>query len=268
MNRGNYENIFKNYNKGYFKFASKNFYSEFLAALKVARQLEQNPRIKIDRPQPTRYLNLPGYVHISEARKHFGVSTETMQSLNPALQPSVISGEKRIPKGYVLRLPAAKGTNRAVASIPATLYKKQQKPSVVHRVRKGDTALSIARLHGISVNTLIKVNNLDKHATVKLRQSLTIPKPSKKIVQTEKEVIKLSPRVDVKKISLQQNAEIPVLKANKKRLTTDTGRNFLSKKDISFYRVAPVHQKNGTTRGHIGMQAEKSLEFYGNCGLG
>ncbi|TKB24126.1 LysM peptidoglycan-binding domain-containing protein [Desulfopila sp. IMCC35006] len=262
--QGNYENVFKYYNKGYFKFASKNFYSEFLAALKVARQLEQNPRIQIDRAQPTRYLNLPGYVHISEAGRHFGVSAGTIQSLNPALQSSVINGEKRIPKGYVLRLPATKGTNRAVASIPSTLYQKQQKPSVFHRVRKGDTAVSIARLHGISVKSLIKANNLDKYATVKLQQKLTIPKAARKIVQTENEVIKLSPRAEVKKVSLQKSTAIPVLKANKKRLAEDSGHDFLPKRDASLYRVANIHQKNGTTHGHIIVQPEESFELYGN----
>ncbi len=39
---GGYEAIFKKYRKGYFKFASRNFYSEFLAAKKVAKRLLGN----------------------------------------------------------------------------------------------------------------------------------------------------------------------------------------------------------------------------------
>lgn len=199
---GDYVNVFKNYNKGYFKFASKNFYSEFLAALKVAKQLEQNPQIKIDPAQSTQYLYLPGFTHISDAGKHFGVSTKTIQSLNPALLPSVINGEKRIPKGYVLRLPSGNRTNHLIASTPSTVYKRQQKPSLFHRVKKGDTALSIAKLHGISVYSLIRANQLDKHATVKLQQKLTIPKSAKKLAETEKDYIKISPRSNVKKNTL------------------------------------------------------------------
>ena len=201
---GDYENVFKNYNKGYFKFASKNFYSEFLAALKVAKQLEQNPHIKIDAAQSTRYLNLPGYTHISDAGKHFGVSVKTIQSLNPALQPSVINGEKRIPKGYALRIPAGSKTIHLLASTPSTVFKHQQKPSLFHLVQKGDTALSIARYHGISVKSLIKANQLDKHATVKLQQKLMIPKPAKKLAETEKDIIKISPRFNVKKVTLNR----------------------------------------------------------------
>jgi len=208
---GTYENIFKNYNKGYFKFASRNFYSEFLAALKVAGQLERNPNIKIDSPQSTRYLTLPGHVHISDTSKHFGVSAGTLQSLNPALMPSVFKGEKRIPKGYVLRIPAKKKTNQAIASIPSKVYKQQQQPRLYHRVKKGDTALNIARRHGISIKSLILANNLDKDATIKLQQKLIIPKPAKKIVAAEKDIIKLSPRAEVKKVSLHQPPAAPNL---------------------------------------------------------
>ena len=113
---GDYEGVFKNYNKGYFKFASKNFYPEFLAALKVAKQLEQKPKVRLDAAQASRYLTLPGYVHIKDAGRHFGISPETIVSLNPALQPSVISGEKHIPKGYTTQTSSAK-TNQPTSRL-------------------------------------------------------------------------------------------------------------------------------------------------------
>lgn len=261
---GNYENVFKNYKKGYFKFASRNFYSEFLAALKVARQLEQNPRVKIDRAEPSRYLNLPGYLHISDASRHFGVSAEIIRSLNPALQPPVMSGEKRIPKGYVMRLPAEKRINRLVASAPSSLYKQQQKPSLFHRVQKGDTALSIARRHGITVKSLIKANNLGKDATVKLQQRLMIPKPAQNVTQTEKDVIKISPRTDGKKVTMQHNTAKRILVARKKQHSAGNGHDFLPTEDSTAYNVFNIHQKRGTTHGHIIVQPEESFELYGN----
>ncbi len=206
---GTYENIFNNYNKGYFKFASKNFYAEFLAALKVARQLEQNPQIQIDRPQPARYLHLPAYVNISDSKKHLGVSAETIQALNPALQPSVITGKKSIPRGYVLRLPTTRNTTRLIAAMPSKVFKQRQTSNLVHRVKKGDTAMSIARYHGISVKSLIQANKLDKYATVKLQQKLMIPKSAKKLAQSEKDIIKISPRIEAKKVSSNQAIAAP-----------------------------------------------------------
>ncbi len=213
---GDYEKVFKNYNKGYFKFASRNFYPEFLAALKVAKQLEKHPNVKIDLAQSTRYLNLPGYVHISDASSHLGVSAETIRSLNPALLSPVIKGEKRLPRGYVLRLPAGKRTNQLVASVPSTFYKQQQRPNLFHRVKKGDTALSIARHHGIPLKNLIKANDLDEYATIKLQQRLLIPKSGTTVTQTEQSIIKISPRIDGKKISLTNNKRALILVADKK----------------------------------------------------
>jgi len=142
---GGYERIFKHYNRGRFGFASKNFYPEFLAAVKVARKIEKNLKDKLEPAQKTRYINLAGYIHINDACRYFGISTETLVSLNPALRPPVIRGEKHIPKGYVLRLPKERKTTRLAASIPQSLYKAAQKPSPYHRVQKGDTAGSIAR---------------------------------------------------------------------------------------------------------------------------
>ena len=261
---GDYERVFNNYNKGYFKFASKNFYSEFLAALKVARQLEQNQKITLDPAQFSRYLNLPGYVHITDVGKHFGISIETIKSLNPSLLSPILNGEKRIPKGYVLRLPAGKKTSLALASIPTAFYKKEQKPSQFHRVKKGDTAGSIARLHGISLKSLMKANNLDKDATVKLQQRLIIPKPVKKFAQTEEDILKLSPRTNAKKIRTAHHTAPPILLANKKQHFTENGYDFLPVQDAVVYNVFNAYKKKGLTYGYITVQPEESLRLYAN----
>lgn len=170
-----YERIFQHYNKGYFKFASKNFYSEFLAALKVAKMLETNGSVRLAPELSCQYLNLPGYMHINDVAQHFGISAATVGELNPALQAPVIRGEKFIPKGYSLRLPAGKNVNEQIASSPPAVFKKEQKASLIHRVQKGDTVHSIARLHGVSVKSLMQANNLDKYAKIIIRQDLRIP---------------------------------------------------------------------------------------------
>ena len=69
--------------------------------------------------------------------------------------------------------------------------------------------MSIARYHGISVKSLIQANKLDKYATVKLQQKLTIPKSAKKLAQAEKDIIKISPRIEAKKVSSNQTIAAP-----------------------------------------------------------
>lgn len=215
--QGNYEKIFRHYNKGHFKFASRNFYAEFLAALKVARQLEEKHKGAIKPAQSSRYLNLPGYVDIIEVGRHFGISTETIKSLNPALQTPVIIGEKHIPKGYTLRLPAEKKTNRLLASLPSAFYKKTQKSSLFHQVKKGETAGSIARLHGISLKNLMKANNLNEYATVYLKQRLRIPKQSNAVQKTPQNIPKITARGKAKIFNSGRNPTTPLLAARKKQ---------------------------------------------------
>ncbi len=172
---GTYEKIFTNYNKGYFKFASRNFYSEFLAARNVANYLEKNGNIRSAPEAKHRYLTFPGYAHIEEISRHFGLPVGMIAELNPALRPPVISGEKLIPKGYSLRLPAGGKTNQLITSLPPAIFRNDQKTSINHRVQKGDTANSIARLHKVSLKNLAQANNLDQKTTIRPGQNLLIP---------------------------------------------------------------------------------------------
>ena len=80
----------------------KIFTRNFLLPSECRKILEKDAQISAGRWPAYRYLNLPGYVHINEIARHFGISVETVKELNPALLPPVIDGEKHIPKGYSL----------------------------------------------------------------------------------------------------------------------------------------------------------------------
>jgi membrane-bound lytic murein transglycosylase D len=231
--QGTYEQIFTHYNKGHFKFASRNFYPEFLAALKVARQLEANRNVKLAPAQSSRYINLPGYVHLKDIGNHFGISQETIKSLNPALRLSVLSGEKRIPKGSVIRLPAGKNSNQLLASIPYSFYSKEQNPSLFHHVRKGDTLSNIARRHGVSLKSLMAVNNLNKHATIYLKQKLRIPGKGEAVVKTKQNVPKIIAPSKSKTITSVFDPTIPTFFATKKKHPSGNGYDYLPVKETT-----------------------------------
>ena len=46
------------------------------------------------------------YADIEDLRSHAGVAPEVIKHYNPTLRPPVYRSGKRIPRGYVLRLPA------------------------------------------------------------------------------------------------------------------------------------------------------------------
>jgi membrane-bound lytic murein transglycosylase D len=177
LKNGDYPAIFKSYTSRTFKFASRNFYSEFLAARRIAsnHQAYFGP-VPLDQPIPYKSITLAGFVPFDKLCEHFMISPDRLQRMNPALRDPVINGQKFVPKNYTLRLPSdGAPSQQTLASIPKSLFQKRQKPSRFYTVRRGDTAGKIARRHGVRLKDLILANNLSRRATIYPRQTLRIP---------------------------------------------------------------------------------------------
>jgi membrane-bound lytic murein transglycosylase D len=246
----NYVDIFNNYSKGYFKFASRNFYSEFLAALKVAKDLET--KIKMHGPQQVSYLKLNGYISLDTLSRHVKVSPDVIINHNPALRPAVINGEKHIPEGYLVRLPYSSTAKQATANIPSSLYKNGQKATKFHRVQRGETASAIAKRYGISLKQLRAANNLDEFATIFIKQNLRIP--AKTIIRNSQ-----SKKEYTRSASISAPPTLVPKKKSRPDLSTTTS---LPTKDPNVYSVFKVHKKNGKTFGYIKVQPEESFALY------
>jgi membrane-bound lytic murein transglycosylase D len=119
---GDYERIFREYEEGYFKFAARNFYSEFLAALRVAKRLEKDPSVIRHQPRPSRRHVVARPSYIQEIERATGISRTEIAGNNPALLQPVVAGFARIPQGHALRLPLA-----------SSLLPSKQKKSVANR---------------------------------------------------------------------------------------------------------------------------------------
>jgi len=178
--KGDYETIFKEYRSRIFKFASRNFYSEFLAARQVALNYRQYfGELPLDKPRPTREVVLAGYSSLPEIARQLDLKLGVLHNLNPALRNPVIRGHKYVPRGFRLKLPAQPGRDwqREIAELAPKIYKNYQKRSRIYTVRKGDTAGEIAIRHGVNLNDLIAANNLDARATIHIDQIIKIPLP-------------------------------------------------------------------------------------------
>jgi membrane-bound lytic murein transglycosylase D len=203
---GSYPTIFKKYRSRTFKFASRNFYSEFLAAKQVAANYKEYfGKLSLDRPFPTHTIKLDGYISLDKLCKHYNLPMDAAKSLNPALRPPVFNGQKYVPKGYAFRLPA----NIVLASskesiIPSVFFKKRQKPSHFYTVQRGDTAGRIARTHGVKLSDLVLANNLSRRATIYPKQTLRIPLRGEKIAAAKDTSKKASKPVVIAKADSQQ----------------------------------------------------------------
>lgn len=187
--KGSYERIFKEYRSRIFRFASRNFYSEFLAAREAAKNYRQYfGDVKLNSPRKTHAIALSGYVSLPEVARHLKLDLAELRVLNPALRSPVYRGQKYVPKGYQLRLPDRKDRdwNQLFAQLPREIYRHNQKRSSIYKVRRGDTAGKIAKKHGVKLNDLIAVNNLNRRATIYINQNLRIPLPDDKSIRIAK----------------------------------------------------------------------------------
>jgi membrane-bound lytic murein transglycosylase D len=181
--KGSYEAIFKEYRSRIFKFASRNFYAEFLAAREVA--LNYQPyfgELELDTPFESQEVVMAGYGSLPEIARHLKLAPGVLHELNPALRNPVIRGQKYVPKGFRLRLPLKSGRDweRVMAELAPKIYKNFQKRSHIYAVQRGDTAGEIARMHGVKLRDLMAANNLNSRATIYVNQNLRIPLPDKK----------------------------------------------------------------------------------------
>lgn len=174
---GDFAHIFRHYRSRTFKFASRNFYAEFLAARQIAASYQAYfGELALQPPAATRTVVLEGFASFDDLSEHFGIDPHSLKRMNLALRQPVFSGRKYVPKGYMLHLPAGPEAGRPeTADLPDEFYHAKQKPSRFYTVQRGDTAGRIARMHGVDLHDLILANNLDRRATIYPRQNLRIP---------------------------------------------------------------------------------------------
>ena len=217
--KGSYEEIFKGYRNRTFKFASRNFYSEFLAAREVAKNYRHYfGELQLDVPIETTTVQLAGYVSLDALARHLNVDREVIRALNPALRRPVYLGQKHVPRGYHLRLPAdqERSWESLIAELSPEVYKSQQQRSRFYTARRGDTAMEIAGRHGVQLEDLVAVNNLNARATIYVNQKLRIPSSGEDVVK-----IDTRPSVDIEK---SPDVESTQLFADKKSSPADTGK--------------------------------------------
>ncbi len=170
--------IIKKYRSRYFKFASRNFYCEFIAALHVSQNYQTYfGAIAFEDPIQYKEFRLSRYMKYETLSKYLDMDKNLFRKYNPALRLSVYNNSKYMPKGYRVRLPNHISTDSLLASIPEAAYYANQKQSKYYRIRYGDTLSDIARRFGTSVEMLLAVNNISNEHFI--RRGMTIRLPDK-----------------------------------------------------------------------------------------
>lgn len=180
-----------------FGFASRNFFASFLAALHVESKAgEFFPGIKRAAPLNFEELKLKSPIYFSDLVKAFEGDREMAQLYNPHLQrlayldkvaldhksrvvvPNHIIGnvektlssigprEDKVPPEIRKSFKRTKARNVAVSN---------SEDSKVYRVSKGDTLYRISRQFGVSIRSILSINDLKGPRSIRAGQLLQLP---------------------------------------------------------------------------------------------
>jgi membrane-bound lytic murein transglycosylase D len=186
--------IVRYYDGPAFGFASRNFYAEFLAALDVDKHHEawfgQVPQYPLE---PTRVRELDAPIGFEAAARVARTDPDTLAQLNPALLDPITRGNRAIPAGYALRIPAhgAQGFDERFAELKAEERvirvarpvapprgegkAKNARAVATHKVQKGQTLAAIAQRYGVSIAALKSANRMGRSVSIRPGQVLRIP---------------------------------------------------------------------------------------------
>jgi membrane-bound lytic murein transglycosylase D len=168
--------ILRNYDSRTFGFASRNFYLAFLAALEIDTYPEKFfGALHRDAADSSQIVVLPDYMPMPSLVSASGVSADILKKLNPSLLPGVWSGNRRVPRGFELRMPSSIDFSQALARVGTHERFDSQIKETQHRVESGETLSTIATRYGVSQARLADTNNLQWPYRLRVGQVLDLP---------------------------------------------------------------------------------------------
>lgn len=177
--------IIKNYRGSGYRFYSRNYYPEFLAALHVYENRHyyfadidvMNP-IEYDLYIPKRKINL------ADLSENLRIDAEAMKILNPALKENILNGDKMLPPGYLVRVPKELGP--LFASAAREMYEGSGN-SEWHVVKKGEDLKDIAKSYDLSVESIERANQLLPDTVISPGSVLKLPREDELALGDENE---------------------------------------------------------------------------------
>ena len=182
------EHVVKQYKGRRFGFASRNFYTSFVAAMNVVAdseryfgKLKRDPAIRFDEVRPKHYVDFGTLASLA------GVNVSQFTELNPGFHSAVRNGKLRVPPNYLIRVPkgrAASFNEQYAALGPGNRYTTQKSYYARHKVRRGESVGGIAKRYGTNVRSIMSANNLRSAHTIRIGQVLKIPSSGKAAAST------------------------------------------------------------------------------------
>ena len=256
------EVIVDRYKSRRFGFASRNFYAQFLAVRSILRSYESyfGP-VQRDSPEAVDQVALPFFADVASLDRHLGIAPGVIKHYNPSLRRPVYRGQKRIPRGFTLRLPSGTVLPDAetwLARVPQGERHARQHRSSYYQVRRGDTLSKIARRHRTTVGALASYNNLPSRHRIYSGQVLQIPngrvaRPAPSLVRSARAAsARAAPpaRIDPAPATPPAISEdSPWRRVDDVWITVDDNETLAHFAEWLELPVASLRQQNGASRG-------------------
>lgn len=98
--------ILNKYHSPSFRFASRNFYAEFLAAVYVHTNYERIfGNLTLEKKASFTYLTLQENLYLKTIAKKLELDVSTLEALNPSFKSAIAKSHRRLPKKYRIRIP-------------------------------------------------------------------------------------------------------------------------------------------------------------------
>jgi membrane-bound lytic murein transglycosylase D len=176
--------ILQKHESASFRFASKNFYSCFVAVLQIAQKPEKYFKdIKYYPKYSATGLKLPFAMRPDALCKALGITEGDFKALNPSLRPVVFSQKTPIPAGYNVNVPSTITAEAAIAAVnrtpmPVRAAQKEAAEAETegyYTIVSGDNLQSIAKRLGVQMKDLAAANNITNSSKIQVGQVLLIP---------------------------------------------------------------------------------------------
>jgi membrane-bound lytic murein transglycosylase D len=126
-----------------FKFASKNFYPEFLAVIEIMQDYKRYfPEVKAPESPPIARYQLKKRIKFTRLAKLINIHKNELKKLNPAYSSRVVRGQYSIPAGYWLNLPLECDLVKLEMKIAD--YATQESKNSKNNLKTGKTDLNLS----------------------------------------------------------------------------------------------------------------------------
>jgi len=164
-----YEKVFLQYEGRYFGFASKNFYSEFLAAREVACDPDTYfpEGLRAEPPHDGERVVLESRTTPGRIAAAYGISLDELATLNPAWSRRAVRAGLLLPQGSTAWLPPGTLARLHAVELPiAAAWSRALAADGTYVVQPGDTLSTIAQDYGMSVRGLRKLNGIPRNESL------------------------------------------------------------------------------------------------------